>query len=272
MPTINAGSTALHIACRQLNADCIQCLIAKNANAEALDSRCMTPLDVVNETISATHLEGDPSKNSLKSRSSSIQSIRYNHYKTLETCDMENELHEISRIILLLIEHVANHNAIDQRTRTNIVDRKYTTLLHPAVFTQNEKLLKILLSHNIDLTARDEVGDTPLHLAVRHRLKRSLLTLLNSKKVLCTLEMRDHEDKTPLLIAVSQCWNFGASVLLEVGANVNAVTCRGNTVLHFAAATGNESIVDELLTFPEINQVRQSRFKVTRYINIICIN
>lgn len=215
----------------------------------------MTPLDVVNEAITTTRVDGGLLKSSMKSRQTSVETFDQNNPKIiLDSGETENEFDDISRILFLLIEQVAS-GATDAVTRSCLTCRKRTTLLHPTVFTQNEKLLKVLLSGPVNVSARDEFGDTPLHLAVRQRLKRSLLTLVNSEKVRSTLETRDREDKTPLLIAVYESWNYGASVLLEVGASVTAVTCKGETVLHFATATGNESIVDELLTFPEISQV-----------------
>ena len=51
VPEIVSGSTPLHIACKQLNVECVQYLLSKQPELEIIDSRNMTALDVVNENI-----------------------------------------------------------------------------------------------------------------------------------------------------------------------------------------------------------------------------
>lgn len=163
-------------------------------------------------------------------------------------------------VIFLLVDYAATRNIFEPAVKDNAVDLRSTYLLHPAVIMENEKLLKFLLNRNVDLEICNSAGDTPLHLAVRGGSRSMLETFIEMGKVEQTLEMKDSEGKTPLSIAAATSWNYGANVLLEVGANVTTITDTCDNVLHLAARTNNRSMIRELFTFPEIRQVSNNLF------------
>ena len=88
-------------------------------------------------------------------------------------------------------------------------------------------------------------GSTPLHLAITED-KLDLVKKLLKKG--SHLEIKDDYGYTPLLEAV----NYGASeevidLLLEHGADVNAVTEDKKTALHFAAQNDDEDMVRKMI-------------------------
>lgn len=265
MPLAYEKCTPLHIVCKKLNFRCAEYLLEEKADTEAVDGRGMTPLDVVYEVIMAANACDRSVCNEsfrrsatdlAKSRSSSTTTIQdFNRRPLHDFVEIKIESDDASKIISSLIDYDSKFKAASISGNLAIME-KCKSFLFPAIITQNEKLLKILLAKNVDLSTRNENGDTVLHFAVRHRLKRSLFILLKSEKIKSILEMRDSEYKTPLLMAVSCNWIDGTSALLESGADITAVTDDGDTTLHFAARASATCIMDGLFTYPETEKVK----------------
>lgn len=269
MPPVYEKCTPLHIVCKKLNFRCAEYLLEERADTEAVDGRGMAPLDVVYEVIMAANASDRSVYNEsykksttdlAKSRTSSITTIQdFNRRQLHDFIEIKMESDDASKIISSLIDYDSKFKAATSSSGNLAIMEKCKSFLFPATITQNEKLLKILLAKNVDLSIRNENGDTILHFAVRHRLKRSLFILLKSEKIKPILEMRDIEFKTPLHIAVSCMWIDGTSALLESGANVTAITNNGDTTLHCAARTTNTCILDGLFTYHETEKVKHMR-------------
>ena len=131
------------------------------------------------------------------------------------------------------------------------------------------KITRLLLDHGADLNARENDRFSPLHVAARYgrtEVARVLLDhcaslgagdAVNNTALHEYVNARDAEDKTPLHIA-SQYPVWGdpdfalslshvARLLLERGANVNAVRYDSYTALHVAAQFGRVEVVRVLL-------------------------
>ncbi|XP_065225000.1 transient receptor potential channel pyrexia-like [Planococcus citri] len=264
VPQMVANSTPLHVACKQLNVDCVQYLLSKQPELEMIDGRNMTALDVVNENIIDKKLEQLKGQCELFQKiGTSATDLRF--LDPQETCEtltnsvmsLNSEESEsckkIIQIICLLIDAGAKFN-IAEENRKNC-----TTILHTAILTQNETLTKILLKKNFDVTVRNELGDAPLHLAIRKCAKKCLILLLSWDEDGSTLEIKDYANRTPLQIAITPGWSYGVCLLIEAGANLNAVTDHGDNVLHLAASGKNPCVMDQLLSCLDINRFIDSR-------------
>lgn len=108
------------------------------------------------------------------------------------------------------------------------------TALHIAARTGNGELGRILLAAGAAVTARNEDGETPLHVAAAWNDSPEVLADLIAAGA--DLEARDQFGRTPLHVAAA--WADVpevVAVLLAAGANIGARTDFGDTPLHEAA-------------------------------------
>ncbi|XP_051167818.1 ankyrin-3-like [Leptopilina boulardi] len=159
---------------------------------------------------------------------------------------------------------------------------KINTPLHLAIEIENEEIVKILLSKNANVNAKNHNCDTPLHLAVRKSCKqiiqlllandadtkitnlygqtphavtndismKSFLNIHELKKYFDNggdIEEKDIDDYTALHKAVENEYYEVVEFLLSKGANINAMTELNETPLHIAAQIRNKRIVILLL-------------------------
>jgi len=146
----------------------------------------------------------------------------------------------------------------------NIIGEEATTPLHVAA---TKEVAALLIKHKAKLDALDSQGVTPMHAAVLGGNK-AVAELLDSHGAKHTLETlaalgRDDELKarlkkespkgkgpvrpSPLHLAASFGEDRTARVLIDAGADVNAVGPQGKTPLHLAAASGRLAVVRALI-------------------------
>jgi Ankyrin repeats (3 copies) len=103
-------------------------------------------------------------------------------------------------------------------------------VLHAACATENIKLTEYLISCKVSLNQQDPVsGYTPLHVCVAKGHKSILELLLSHNS---DIHVTDHENRTPLLLAVFLDRLDLVKVLMAHGANENeAIQQRGNRLL-----------------------------------------
>ena len=124
------------------------------------------------------------------------------------------------------------------------VDKDGMTLLHHLAGTtlRNMDILKSILElPETDINAADKLGNTPLHMACLNDCVENVEMMLASG---ANIEARNADDQTPL-ISLAIRYHSGsvgekeevqiATLLLQHGANVNAVDAFGNTGLHYLA-------------------------------------
>lgn len=112
-----------------------------------------------------------------------------------------------------------------------------------AVKLDNIKLVRSLLQRGFDPnTVDEERGETGLIIAVREDAGKVLDLLLNTKDI--NLDARARNGDTALMMAAYKGRYDVAKVLLDKGAEPNQT---GWAALHYAAAVGNNQIVQLLL-------------------------
>ncbi|XP_064802200.1 B-cell lymphoma 3 protein homolog isoform X3 [Oncorhynchus masou masou] len=121
---------------------------------------------------------------------------------------------QIQRMILLL-ELV--HTDLD------IYNNLRQTPLHLAVITHQAQLVGALLRAGADPGALDRNGQTTVHLCCEHGQQACLSVVLSHPSILTCLEVRNYEGLTPLHLAVQGGHKELVRMLLDAGADINAM-------------------------------------------------
>ncbi|XP_010082510.1 PREDICTED: nuclear factor NF-kappa-B p105 subunit-like, partial [Pterocles gutturalis] len=116
---------------------------------------------------------------------------------------------------------------------------------------------KVLLAVQRHLTVvQDDNGDNVLHLAIIHfhaELVKNLLEVLPDLNYHDIINMRNNLYQTPLHLAVITKQAEVVEDLLKAGADVSLLDRHGNSVLHLAAAEGDDKILSLLLKHKKIS-------------------
>ncbi|NXT19433.1 NFKB1 factor, partial [Syrrhaptes paradoxus] len=116
---------------------------------------------------------------------------------------------------------------------------------------------KVLLAVQRHLTVvQDDNGDNVLHLAIIHfhaELVKNLLEVLPDLNYSDIINMRNDLYQTPLHLAVITKQAEVVEDLLKAGADVSLLDRHGNSVLHLAAAEGDDKILSLLLKHKKIS-------------------
>ncbi|XP_065593019.1 nuclear factor NF-kappa-B p105 subunit isoform X1 [Cyrtonyx montezumae] len=111
--------------------------------------------------------------------------------------------------------------------------------------------VRMLLAVQRHLTAvQDDNGDNVLHLSIIHlhrELVKNLLEVMPDMNYTNIINMRNDLYQTPLHLAVITKQAEVVEDLLKAGANVNLLDRHGNSVLHLAAAEGDDKILSLFL-------------------------
>lgn len=115
------------------------------------------------------------------------------------------------------------------------------TPLHVACRKNNYRFVKAVVKyHELDLNIVDDRGYTPLHIAAQRGHEQSLAQLLLNNKT--KLDYGGYDQPCPIHMAVSNDELGSVRMLLQAGANINAVYGKqGKRPLHIAARKGNEN-------------------------------
>jgi ankyrin repeat protein len=132
---------------------------------------------------------------------------------------------------LIFLEHGAHFNAQELNRR----DKHNYTLLHWAILVRNFKLPRILLENGADANAKNDHGQTPLHVMSESDIKDGV-NILNLVLLLlkhdAAANSRDMNNETPLHLAIERNRFKLAEILLEHGADADAENIDGETPLH----------------------------------------
>uniref|UniRef100_A0A673JDE4 Nuclear factor NF-kappa-B p105 subunit-like n=1 Tax=Sinocyclocheilus rhinocerous TaxID=307959 RepID=A0A673JDE4_9TELE len=122
----------------------------------------------------------------------------------------------------------------------NMRNDLYQTPLHLAVLTQQKEAVEALLEAKVDVTLTDRHGNMALHLAAQQKEDSVLRFLMKHKSI--------HLSLCPLHLAVQANSLSCVRALLDAGADVEVqeLTC-GRTALHLATELGNLSLAGCLL-------------------------
>ncbi|HET9551518.1 MAG TPA: ankyrin repeat domain-containing protein [Anaeromyxobacteraceae bacterium] len=147
--------------------------------------------------------------------------------------------------------YLAGGGAVDARGNDGGCDG--CTLLHLAAVGGREEVARELLDRGADPNAVAGHGLTPLHYAAGGQ-SAGVVRLLLARGATRSLEARDEWGNTPLLRAAGMARPASEpspeiiEALAAAGADVNAVTSKGNTPLHIAAYKGFAGTVRLLLS------------------------
>ena len=187
---------------------------------------------------------------------------------------------------------------LERGANLNLKDDVGDIPLHLAVGYETEEMVELLLNWGADTEIKDKHGRTPIQIASsRGRSEPILLNLIIKG---AKIETRSSEERTPLGTAIDcdsplsarmliehgadvnaeySLWNHGGTLLLEAvkqkkewavkllleeGANPQAIDGAGRQALHYAVEAGQESMVKVLLEHDGIQHVTvSSMFKFT---------
>ena len=138
------------------------------------------------------------------------------------------------RKVLSLIKNGCNINA-----RTNCGK----TVLHLASMKGCQQIAKIFIGEGADLNAKDINGYTPLHFAVIYEQIKTTSMLIQDKS---NVHSSCNSGNTPLHLACARSLDL-SKLLIDNGANINAVNVNGQTPMRFAISTNQFQIANMLI-------------------------
>ncbi|RUS35324.1 ankyrin repeat-containing domain protein [Jimgerdemannia flammicorona] len=115
-------------------------------------------------------------------------------------------------------------------------------MLHFAVSHSYGHIIPDLLDCDLHINARTDLGETPLHLALD--CVQIMMLLIGHG---ATVDTRDLADEIPLSVAVEIEQHDTIQYLVDLGADVNALTWRGS-LLYIAARNGDTATVTILVS------------------------
>lgn len=112
-------------------------------------------------------------------------------------------------------------------------DDEMDTLLHASVFSENEQLVRYLLSEvGLSPNSINRYRMTPLHYAASTGCIRIATLLLNNG---ASVDCQDQSGKTPLMTASRSGQSQVVQLLVDKGASARTFDSSGDTSLHYAA-------------------------------------
>ncbi|KAK2161473.1 hypothetical protein NP493_1584g00026 [Ridgeia piscesae] len=261
------GKTPLHYAAGDVHYRCVVSLVTAGAEINILDNRGCTPLHYA----AASDIDAKVVEHLLGNDANPCQ-LDHQGYSALHYAALNGHKLTLEMILdvgareLLTQEdfgsivsplHLAAYNghldALNILTcyinNLDMKDDRGQTALHLAASQGFSSCCEALLSQGANVMVADSVTKaTPLHVAANNGHSDCLRVLLQHiKDARDIVDCRDEAEKTPLMMAVAGGHIMAALLLLNMGANVNAVDIYRRTALHRGTANGHEECVEALL-------------------------
>ncbi|XP_043972345.1 B-cell lymphoma 3 protein homolog [Gambusia affinis] len=148
----------------------------------------------------------------------------------------------------LTIVHKLIHLLALARRGLDIYNNLRQTPLHLAVITKQANMVDVLLRAEADPAVLDRHGQTALHLCCEYQLLKCLSVLLSFSSSSPCLEIRNFEGLSPLHLAVLQGHKNLTKMLLDAGADINAMDIKsGQSPLMHAVESNNADMVHFLI-------------------------
>uniref|UniRef100_A0A8C0GG65 Nuclear factor kappa B subunit 2 n=1 Tax=Chelonoidis abingdonii TaxID=106734 RepID=A0A8C0GG65_CHEAB len=156
-------------------------------------------------------------------------------------------IHEQTTVIEQLIQVVLS---IPNQQIINVANHLQQTPLHLAVITKQHQVVALLLQAHADPTLLDRYGNSLLHLALQTGDEAMLRTLLGhlGSAIPCLLSTPNYHGLLPVHLAVRVKSLACLDLLVRMGADVNAVERQGGrTPLHLAVEMENLNMAGHLV-------------------------
>lgn len=122
------------------------------------------------------------------------------------------------------------------------------TVVNSAVYANSVECLEYLLQHNLKITAYDQDGMAPIHIAADQASIACLDLLLNHPHCNVNLKTNDERQCTALHLAAENGYDQCIKMLFQCGANLNEIDNKKNTALHLACKMQHPDCVEFLVT------------------------
>jgi cytohesin len=259
-----SGDTLLHSALKRGNEEAFKGLIAKGADVNGPDKDGKTPLLVAIEEdkqsfisilLQAGNINVD-AKDSLGNTllHSALKRGNEEAFKGLiaKGADVNGPDKDGKTPLLVAIkEDKQSFISILLQAGNINVDAKDSlgnTLLHSALKQGNEEAFKGLIAKGADVNARNLFGYTPLWLAILKKNEWAVSALLERENIDVNAINNNNERFTPLHLAISKENEVAISALLaRQDVNIKAQDNQRCTPLHLAAEKGNLTVMEKLL-------------------------
>ncbi|XP_054156411.1 rabankyrin-5-like [Oppia nitens] len=145
----------------------------------------------------------------------------------------------LEEVVYTLMEHMADVNAQDVEGKTGLMI---------AIVNQHQKIISLLLEcRQIDLSLRDNLGNTAFSLCVKYKNNKAANLILMKEPTVA--DKYDGKGRNYLHIAVEKKDIESVLFLLSIKVKVNSKVKDNTqkTALHLAAESGNDMIVRNLL-------------------------
>lgn len=131
-------------------------------------------------------------------------------------------------------------------TFVNSRDVSGRTPLHYAVLQEDPHVVRALIAARTIIDAQDIDGATPLHDAAAYGTQGILQALIQSIPP-AALDKTDNRGRTPLLVALENGNRYAVSLLLALGAQINATDNEGTSALEYAIGYPDKAKALEML-------------------------
>ncbi|KAI9162719.1 putative sterigmatocystin biosynthesis P450 monooxygenase stcS [Paramyrothecium foliicola] len=222
------GTSALHYAVLDGDADTISFLVNNMANLHIQDAQGRRPLHKASMNATPCH---EPLLALLNDKAC-LSDVDFKGNTPLHEAASRNNL-DFVRMLLSYGADVCSFN------------HDGDTALHLAARQGHDEIVLTLIQLGANPNVKNRQQQMPIHVAAAHENPYSLWHLLGSTS---DIDMRDGEGMTPLHIRILNSWNI--RLLVNIGADIEARTPQGTTPL-ILATTGAHANIENIMSLIE---------------------
>ena len=139
-----------------------------------------------------------------------------------------NQLETIEKLVITLINYGANLNSGNTPILCVALDKEVNDYYHQKEYN----VIKILIKNRADMNAKDDDGDTPLHVACIYGNINFVSEYIDTYKDNLNLNIKNNEGLTPLMLACKNSHVSIVKILLDNDANFQEKDLDGHTAFY----------------------------------------